>query len=78
MKPDLHKYSNYIICQFPSFIGPDIPLFGTGNISLFQPHYGPGVDSASNRNEHQESSWRGKGWWAHKADNLTAIYEPIV
>jgi hypothetical protein len=21
------------------------------------PHYGPGVDSASNRNEHQESSW---------------------
>jgi hypothetical protein len=23
----------------------------------FQPHYGPGVDSASYRNEHQESSW---------------------
>jgi hypothetical protein len=23
----------------------------------FQPHYGPGVDSASNRNEYQESSW---------------------
>jgi hypothetical protein len=23
----------------------------------FQPYYGPGVDSASNRNEHQESSW---------------------
>jgi hypothetical protein len=22
----------------------------------FQPHYGPGVDSASNRNEYQESS----------------------
>jgi hypothetical protein len=22
-----------------------------------QPHYGPGVDSASNRNEHQETSW---------------------
>jgi hypothetical protein len=25
----------------------------------FQPHYGPGIDSASNRNEYQESSW---GW----------------
>jgi len=23
----------------------------------FQPHYGPGVDSASNRNEYQEYSW---------------------
>jgi hypothetical protein len=27
----------------------------------FQPHYSPGVDSASNRNEHQESSWEVKG-----------------
>jgi hypothetical protein len=27
------------------------------NFSSFQPHYGPGVDSASNRNEYQESSW---------------------
>jgi hypothetical protein len=25
--------------------------------SSFQPHYGHGVDSASNRNEYQESSW---------------------
>jgi hypothetical protein len=23
----------------------------------FQPHYGPGVDSVSNRNEYQEDSW---------------------
>jgi hypothetical protein len=23
----------------------------------FQMHYGPGVDSASDRNEYQESSW---------------------
>jgi hypothetical protein len=23
----------------------------------FEPHYGPGVDSASNINEYQESSW---------------------
>jgi hypothetical protein len=27
----------------------------------FQPHYGPGVDSASNTNEHQQSSWGAKG-----------------
>jgi hypothetical protein len=27
----------------------------------FQPHYGPGVDSASNRNEYHESSWGAKG-----------------
>jgi hypothetical protein len=27
-------------------------------ISKVQPQYGPGVDSASNRNEYQESSWR--------------------
>jgi hypothetical protein len=35
----------------------------------FQPHYDPGVDSASNRNEYQESSWRGKGRAARKANN---------
>jgi hypothetical protein len=27
------------------------------NFSSFQPHYGPGVDSASDRNEYQEPSW---------------------
>ena len=27
----------------------------------FRPHYGPGVDSASNRNEYQEYFLRGKG-----------------
>jgi hypothetical protein len=27
------------------------------SIDLIQPHNGPGVDSASNRNEYQESSW---------------------
>jgi hypothetical protein len=36
-----------------------------------------GVDSAANRNEYQESSWRKRGP-AHKADNLTAMCEPIV
>jgi hypothetical protein len=28
---------------------------------FFQPHYGSGVDSASNRNDYQECSWRVKG-----------------
>jgi hypothetical protein len=41
-----------------------------------KPHYGPGVDSASNTNEYRESSWGGKGRPALKADNLTAICEP--
>jgi hypothetical protein len=51
------------------------------NLSTFQPHYGPGMDSASNRNEYQECSWNilgGKGRLERKADNLTAIYEPTV
>jgi hypothetical protein len=40
---------------------------------------GPGIDSASNRNEYQESSWVVKGGrLVRKADNLTAICEPIV
>jgi hypothetical protein len=41
----------------------------------FRPQYGSGVDSASNRNEYQESSW---GRRARKVDNLTAICEPIA
>jgi hypothetical protein len=44
----------------------------------FPPHYGPGVDSASNRNEYQESlkikKPGGKVRPARKADNLVAIY----
>jgi hypothetical protein len=31
---------------------PDVTLF-----LILHPYYGPGVDSASNRNEYQESSW---------------------
>jgi hypothetical protein len=43
-----------------------------------KPHYVPGVDSASSRNEYQEYPLRDKGRSACKADNLTAICEPIV
>jgi hypothetical protein len=39
----------------------------------------PWVDSASNRNEYQESSWGVKGGWqVRKAVNLTAICESVV
>jgi hypothetical protein len=41
----------------------------------FQPE---GVDSAFNRNEYQESFLGVKGWPASKADNITAICEPIL
>jgi hypothetical protein len=35
-----------------------IPIRWISSIDrIFQPHYGPGVDSASNRNEYQEDSW---------------------
>jgi hypothetical protein len=37
----------------------------------------PGIDSASNRNEYQESFWGVKVLPARKADNITAICEPI-
>jgi hypothetical protein len=47
-------------------------------IELFQPHYSPGVDSASNRNEYQECSWEDKERPESKADNLTVICEPII
>jgi hypothetical protein len=53
------------------------PIIEICKVIGLQPHYGPGVDSASNRNEYQEYSG-GKGRPARKADNLTAIYEPIV
>jgi hypothetical protein len=45
---------------------------------IFPAHYGPVVDSASNTNECQESSWgEGKGRPECKDDSLTAMCEPI-
>jgi hypothetical protein len=43
----------------------------------FQPHYGPGVYSVSNRNEYQKYS-ADKGRPSHKASKFTAICEPIL
>jgi hypothetical protein len=45
-------------------VAGSIPDEVTGFFQLaesFQPHYGPGVDSASNRNEYRVSSWGLKG-----------------
>jgi hypothetical protein len=41
-------------------------------LTSFQPHYGPGVDSASYRNEYQEFSCGHKGQLAHMADSLNS------
>jgi hypothetical protein len=39
-----------------------VPMTWNFSIDLsFQQHYGPGVDSTSNRNEYLESSWGVKG-----------------
>jgi hypothetical protein len=62
-------------------VAVSIPNEVTGSFDWPNPSnrtIGPGVDSAFNRNEDQESSWGGKGRPARKADNLTAICEPIV
>jgi aryl-phospho-beta-D-glucosidase BglC (GH1 family) len=47
------------------------------NSPIFQQHYGPWVDSSSNRNQYQGPSW-GKGRQARNDDNLTDTREPIV
>jgi len=44
-------------CATSRKVASSIPDFVIGNFSLklsFRPHYGPGIDSASNRNEYQE------------------------
>jgi len=43
------------------------------DINSFRSHYGPGVDSASNRNEYQEYFFGGKKRPVRKADNFTTI-----
>jgi hypothetical protein len=43
----------------------------------FQLHYGPGVDSASNRNEYQESSWGAKGSQRVRMTTLPPSVSPL-
>jgi hypothetical protein len=54
---------------------PDVIGFFQFNKSS---HYGPRVDSASNRNEYQKLLLGNKARQARKDDNLTAICEPTV
>jgi hypothetical protein len=42
---------------------PDEVIVFFGWPKSFQPHYGFGFDSDSNRNEYQETSWEVKGGW---------------
>jgi hypothetical protein len=44
----------------------------------FRPHYGPGINCASNRNEYQKMFLWSNARSARKKDNLTAICEPTV
>jgi len=56
-------------------IAGSIPASVTGffiDIKSFRSHYGPGVDSSSNRNEYQEY-FLGVKAAVRKADNLTTI-----
>jgi hypothetical protein len=43
----------------------------------FRPHYGAGVDWASNRNEYQEYFLVGKGGPMRRPDNLTTFMCPL-
>jgi len=45
------------------------------DIKSFRPHYGPGFDSASNKNEYQEY-FLGVMLAGAKADNLPPSWEP--
>jgi hypothetical protein len=56
----------------PARIPDEVDFFDSPNSSS------RGVDSASNRNEYQESSWGYKKRPARRADNLAVIYEPNV
>jgi hypothetical protein len=44
----------------------------------FQPHYGPVIYSAFDMNEYQKEFLVNKPRPARKADNLTAIFVPII
>jgi len=63
-------------CATSRKVAGSIPDVVIGIFSLtqsFRSHYGPGVDSASNRNEYQEYFLGGEKRPVCKADNLTTI-----
>jgi len=42
-------------------VAGSVPVSVIGVLNFLRPHYGPGIDSASNRNEYQEYFLGGKG-----------------
>jgi hypothetical protein len=52
---------HYVTSQKVSGSYPDEAIEFFQFTSFFRPHYGPGVDLASNRNEYHASSWGVKG-----------------
>jgi hypothetical protein len=59
--------SRKVSCSFPD------GFFGIFHWQFFRPHYEPGVDTASNRNEYQEYFLEGKRRPVRRADNLTTF-----
>jgi hypothetical protein len=57
-------------CATSRKVAGSIPDGVIGNFHSFRPHYGPGIDSASNRNEYQEYFLGGKGGWCVGLTNL--------
>jgi hypothetical protein len=49
------------IYKFKNLVRPTVIFTGNTHFD-FSVYYGPLFDSASNRNEYQESSWRAKSW----------------
>jgi hypothetical protein len=62
MNSSLDIYKHYICMPLIHTIPDEVIGFLQLTYS-FQPHYGPGVDSASNRNEYQEFYCGVKGGW---------------
>ena len=64
-------------CATNRKVAGSIPASVTGffiDIKSFRSHYGPGVDSASNRNEYQEYFLGGKGG---RCVRLTTYHHPV-
>ena len=65
-------------CATNQKVASSIPAGVSGffiDTNSFRSHYGPGVDSASNRNEHQEHFLGGKGG---RCVRLTTYHHPVL
>jgi len=66
-------------CATSRKVAGPIPDGVTEIFHSFRPHYGPGVDSASNRNEYPEYFMKGKGGlsWNLEASSLLEHSRPV-